>query len=489
LLEQDLSPSPCRYILHSRQADPHAHRPYQKPKLIYDSILETVGNTPLVRLNRIPQSEGVQAEILVKCEFFNPGGSIKDRIGLRMLQDAEDSGRITPGVTTIIEPTSGNTGIGLALACAVKGYRTIVTLPDKMSQEKVDALESLGCEVIRTPTLAPFDGPESHLGLALKLSQEIPNAVMLDQYSNPSNPLAHYDQTAEELLEQTGGKIDYLVVVTGTGGHITGLSRKLKERIPELKVVGIDIEGSVMALPHSLNTKVGGYAVEGIGQVFTPRCILRDTVDEWIKVGNAESFHIARRLIKEEGIFSGGSAGTAVCGAIKFARNLPAGTRVVTVLPDSIRNYLSRFINDSWMVDGGYMEPKADALAGRGYTIGALDLLPSATASLTTTVLDALELIAAKSQTFLPVVQDGKIIGVVSADTLNRKLMKKEAKADTPLSKLLSNDFKVYQPSAEVQKVFGTLQVKGHAFVQYEDHFAIVTPKDMAKFIATHEDQ
>ena len=270
---------------------------------ILETVLDHIGNTPMVRLNRIPQSQGVRCEVLVKCEFFNAGGSIKDRIGKRMVEDAEKSQRIKKG-DVLIEPTSGNTGIGLALAAAVKGYRMIVTMPEKMSQEKVDILKALGAEIIRTPTEAAWDSPESHIGVANRLKNEIPNAHILDQYANPSNPLAHYDGTAEEILQQTGGKLDYIVMSAGTGGTITGVARKLKEKVPGVVVIGVDPKGSILAQPEELNGPISSYAVEGIGYDFIPTVLDRKIVDKWIKTEDRESLVMARRMIREEGNLS-----------------------------------------------------------------------------------------------------------------------------------------------------------------------------------------
>lgn len=485
VLEQHLSTTPCLYHLKDSQADPHRHQPYHDSKLISDSILDSIGHTPLVRLNRIPREEGVEAEILVKCEFFNPGGSIKDRIALRMVQDAEDAGRITPGVTTIIEPTSGNTGIGLALACAVKGYRLIVTLPDRMSQEKINALEALGAEVIRTPTLAAFDGPESNYGLAIRLSQEIPNAVILDQYSNPSNPMVHYDQTAEEIIRQTEGKIDYIVCGAGTGGHLTGLSRKLKEKIPGIIVIAVDVEGSVLALPESLNTIKGGYTVEGLGQMFVPRACLRHTVDTWIKAGNAESFDIARRLVRQEGIFTGGSAGSAVLGALKYAKShkLPSDKRMVVVLPDSIRNYLSRFIHDPWMIDSGYMMPNPETLAAHGHIVSQLNLPHVVAVPPTITLEEVLDQMTTMGFNQVPVVEDGKVIGGISIDHINTKLMHRLVTRTTPVREFLIVDVKVVTPDYPIQRLYMAFIVRGFVFVKDGEDYYIATPVDLAKFL------
>jgi cystathionine beta-synthase len=245
----------CKWHLGTQEKSPHTLIPIPERKKIYDSALELIGNTPLVRLNRIPQSMGIKAEILVKCEYMNAGGSVKDRIGYRMVLEAQQSGRIKPG-DVLIEPTSGNTGIGMALAAALLGYRMIITMPEKMSQEKVNMLKALGAEIIRTPTEAAWNSPESHISVALRLKEEIPNSHILDQYSNPANPLAHYDGTAEEILRDTDGKLDVIVVGAGTGGTITGIARKLKEKIPNIHVVGVDPFGSILAIPESLNDRV-----------------------------------------------------------------------------------------------------------------------------------------------------------------------------------------------------------------------------------------
>ncbi|KAL1925567.1 uncharacterized protein VTP21DRAFT_450 [Calcarisporiella thermophila] len=316
--------------------------------LILNTILDHVGNTPLVRVDKIAKSEGLKCDLLAKCEFFNAGGSVKDRIGKRMIEEAEKQGILKPG-STIIEPTSGNTGIGLALAAAVKGYRTIITLPEKMSQEKVDVLKALGAEIIRTPTEAAWDAPESHIGVAKKLNEEIKDSVILDQYNNPYNPIAHYDTTAEEILRACGGKVDMFVAGAGTGGTLTGVARKLKEKCPNVKIVGVDPHGSILAQPDSLNDSVKSYAVEGIGYDFIPRALDRSLVDKWIKSDDKTSFRMSRRLIKEEGLLCGGSSGSAMAAAIEVAKELGPGQKCVVLLADGVRNYMTKFLNDGWM--------------------------------------------------------------------------------------------------------------------------------------------
>lgn len=309
----------CTWFPGTTEKNPHPSIPYKPAPKVLDSILQHIGNTPLVRLNKIPQAEGLECDVFAKCEFFNAGGSVKDRIGFRMVEDAERTGRIKPG-DTLIEPTSGNTGIGLALAAALKGYRMIITLPEKMSAEKVMILKALGAEIIRTPTEAAFDSPESHIGVAERLNKEIPNSHILDQYVNPSNPMAHYEGTAEELILAMDGKIDAIVMSAGTGGTISGTARRLKEVIPNVEVVGVDPEGSILALPESLNGEISGFQVEGIGYDFVPKVLDRNVIDRWVKTNDTEAFNMARRLIKEEGLMCGGSSGSAMCGVLKACK-------------------------------------------------------------------------------------------------------------------------------------------------------------------------
>ena len=315
--------------------------------MIHDNILTTIGNTPVVRMNQIGNE--LDCELFSKCEFLNPGGSIKDRIGWKMVEDAEKSGRIKPG-DTLIEPTSGNTGQGIALAAAVKGYECIITLPEKMSKEKQIALEALGAKIIRTPTEASFDSPESHIGVAKKLQKEIPNSHILDQYANPSNPEAHYDGTAQEILDVFGKDLHMVVMGVGTGGTITGVAKRLKEEIPDIVIVGADPVGSILGG----GTEVEPYLVEGIGYDFFPDVLDNDLVDEYVKTEDEESFIMARRLIKEEGFLCGGSCGSAMVAALKSAKHLDKDKRCLVVLPDGIRNYMTKFPNDQWMKDQGF---------------------------------------------------------------------------------------------------------------------------------------
>ena len=315
--------------------------------MIHENILTTIGNTPTVKLNKIGSE--LACELYAKCEFFNPGGSIKDRIGWKMVEDAEAEGRIKPG-DTLIEPTSGNTGQGIALASAIKGYRCIITMPEKMSQEKQIALEALGAEIIRTPTEASFDDPTSHIGVAKKLKNEIANSHILDQYGNQSNPDAHYYGTAQEILDDFGEDLDMVVIGVGTGGTITGVAKRLKEEIPEITIVGADPFGSILGG----GTKVEPYLVEGIGYDFFPDVLDNSLIDKYIKTEDEESFIMSRRLIKEEGLLCGGSCGSAMVAALKSATTLSQNQKCLVILPDGIRNYMTKFPNDDWMRSKGF---------------------------------------------------------------------------------------------------------------------------------------
>ena len=317
--------------------------------MILDNISQAIGNTPTVKLNSVGCE--LACDLYVKCEFFNAGGSVKDRIGLRMVEKAEKSGRIKPG-DTLIEPTSGNTGIGMALTAAVKGYRCIIVMPEKMSMEKQVILEALGAEIVRTPTQAAWDSPESHIGVAKKLNQEISDSHILDQYSNPDNPDAHYEGTAEEILAEFGTDLDMCVMGVGTGGTITGVAKKLKEKIPSVKIIGADPFGSILGGGDD----VFPYQVEGIGYDFFPDVLDNDLVDDYVKVNDQDSFVMARRLIKEEGLLCGGSSGTAMVAALEKAKDLDAAQKCLVILPDGVRNYLSKFLSDEWMKKEGFME-------------------------------------------------------------------------------------------------------------------------------------
>jgi cystathionine beta-synthase len=309
---------------------------------VYNNVLEAIGHTPLIRLNKV--AEQLPCPVYVKVEFFNPGGSIKDRIGKAMIEKAEREGLIKPGVTTIVEATAGNTGVGLALAAAVKGYRCIFVLPDKMSQEKIDLLRAFGAEAVIVPSAVPPDSPDSYGGVARRLLHEIPNAWQPNQFANLANPEIHELTTGPEIWEQTRGRITCFVCGIGTGGTISGVGKYLKERSADITVVGADPEGSVLS---------GGtgkpWKVEGIGEDYVPKTLNTHVIDEWVRVTDRESFMTARRIAREEGMLVGGSCGTCIAAALKYAERLSPDDLMVVMSPDTGRNYLSKCYNDDWM--------------------------------------------------------------------------------------------------------------------------------------------
>jgi len=431
-------------------------------ELVFNDALDAIGHTPMIRLNKIPQSYGLKCEFLVKCEFMSAGGSVKDRIGYRMVEDAEKLGRIKPG-DTLIEATSGNAGIGLALAAAVKGYRMIITLPEKMSQEKVNVLKGLGAEIIRTPTEASSFSEESHIGIARKLNKEIPNSHILNQYENPSNPLAHYDQTAEEIIEQTGGKLDYFFGSAGTGGTITGVASKLKEKVPGIKCIGIDPVGSIIALPESLNVDPDKpYKVEGIGYDFVPNVCVRDFVDTWIKTDDKESFEIARRLIKEEGLLVGGSCGSALYGAIQYAleHKLDERHRVVVLMPDSVRNYLTKFLADDWMVDNGffsneiYLDKESKLFGKTPKDVQAHEIKQH---DLTLTVSGALDIFAS-GEDVIAIIDNGKVLGLLYESKFVSAVQSKKLKAEDGIKRCLVKEIGLVQANTDLSIVSKLLE-------------------------------
>ncbi len=378
-----------------------------------DSILDAVGRTPMVLLSRL--TVGLQAKVAVKVEMMNPGGSVKDRVALAMIAEAETRGLLRPG-GTIIEATAGNTGVGLAMVAAVRGYRCIFVLPDKMSSEKIALLKAYGAEVVITPTSVPPDSPESYNGVADRLTREIPGAWRPNQFENLANPEIHYRTTGPEIWEDTKGKITAFVAGVGTGGTISGVGRYLKERNPNIKVVGADPEGSVLS---------GGspkpWKVEGIGEDFVPKTFTSQYVDDWERVSDAESFHVARELARREGMLLGGSTGTNVAAALRYARRLGPGHLVVALGCDTGRNYLSKFFDDKWLKENqlSFSEPPAHSVGDLIRKRGERKLV---TVTPDTTIEQAIELMEATGISQLPVIDGGRPVGSVQEVTLARVL-------------------------------------------------------------------
>ncbi|XP_060786471.1 cystathionine beta-synthase-like protein isoform X1 [Neoarius graeffei] len=499
-------PSRCTWQLRGPNTDsPHVHTQRTKAPSILPNILKHIGDTPLVCVNKIPKMFGVKCEILAKCEFFNAGGSVKDRIAIRMVEDAERDGILKPG-DTIIEPTSGNTGIGLALVAAVKGYRCIIVMPEKMSMEKVDVLRALGAEIVRTPTSARFDSPESHVGVAWCLKNEIPNSHILDQYRNASNPLAHYDTTAEEILEQCDGKIDMLVAGAGTGGTITGIARKLKEKCPNIKIIGVDPEGSILAEPEELNkTDKTQYEVEGIGYDFIPTVLDRSVVDGWCKTNDEESFNMSRMLIRQEGLLCGGSSGSAMAAAMKMAKELKEDQRCVVVLPDSLRNYMSKFLSDKWMCEKGFLREE-DLMINKPWwwnlTLQQLRLSAPLTVLPSVNIKNTIKILKEKAFDQAPVVDKaGEIVGMVTLGNMLSSVLAGKVSPSDPVIKVLYKQFKQVSLTDNLGKLSWILETDHFALVVH-DHiqyltdgssalkkmvFGIVTAIDLLNFVTTRE--
>ena len=420
-----------------------------------DSILEAIGDTPLVRLRRVAAE--LPVTVLAKVESVNPGGSIKDRIGVEMVADGERRGLLQPG-GTIIEATAGNTGVGLALAAAVKGYRCIFVLPDKMSEEKMDLLRAYGAEIVVTPTSVPPDSPESYNGVADRLAREIPGAFRPSQFSNQRNPEAHYLTTGPEIWRDTAGQVDVFVAGVGTGGTISGVGRYLKERKPGVTVVAADPEGSILS-----GDSPRPWKVEGIGEDYVPATFDRQTVDEFVRVSDADSFAMARRLAREEGLMVGGSAGTAAAAALKYARRLDAGAVVVVVLPDTGRNYLTKFYSDRWMEENGF-----GATARPGSPVGdllhfkRLDALIAVSPE--TPVLEAVRLLEEHGISQLPVLDGDRSVGSLTEVTLLRSLHDGADAASTSVERVMGAPLPAVDEATDVAEPYRLL-LGGHSGV------------------------
>lgn len=406
---------------------------------VYDNVLQCVGNTPLVRLNRL--ADGYKATLYAKLEYMNPGGSIKDRIAIQIIEDAEREGRLRPG-GTIVEATSGNTGAGLAMVAALKGYKTIFVLPDKQSEEKRAALRAWGARVVVCPTNVTPDDPRSYYKTAERLVEETPSSFYANQYHNPSNPVAHYRMTGPELYEQLDGAIDVFIAGLGTGGTISGIGRYLKERNPDIKVVGIDPVGSLyfdyfhtgqLTQPHT-------YVVEGIGEDFLPSTMNFDYVDDVIRVNDKECFQLTRRLVREEGLFCGASSGAAVAGALRYlSLHDREGMRAVVLLPDSGSRYLSKVFNDAWMRENGFLEPDQshgtvqDILTNRGERT-------LVTVNGSSTVAEVIGRLKLHGISQVPVIDDNRLIGVITETRLLERALR-GGSSDAPVRELVQADY------------------------------------------------
>ncbi len=429
--------------------------PVSNEKRVYDNILGAIGWTPLVRLGRI--AHHVAAPIYAKLENLNPGGSIKDRVGLYIVEQAEARGELKPG-GTIVEATSGNTGVGLAIAAALKGYKTIFVMPDKMSNEKIQLLRSYGAKVVITPTAVGPDDPRSYYEVAKRYARETPNAILANQYHNPDNPKTHELTTGPEIWEQTEGRVTDVIIGMGTGGTISGVGRYLKSKNPNIRIVGVDIEGSILTeiwqnkgkIPEGAYPKT--YKVEGIGEDFLPSTTDMSVVDEIMRANDKESFLWARQLVRQEGIFAGGSTGSALAGAIKYAAKLPADRLVVVIVPDAGSRYLSKFYDNKWMRENGFLETEFGEV-----TLGDLLLVkPNKvlyTASLGDTMKKVMTIMRQYGISQTPVVgTDGTLVGTLEeVDLLNHLLDSHAHSHDEPIDPLVQSAKAVFPPETALE--------------------------------------
>jgi cystathionine beta-synthase len=450
---------------------------------IKHNILEAIGNTPLVRLNKV--AKGIKATVLVKCEFMNPGGSVKDRIGIAMLEDAERKGLIKPG-GTIVEGTSGNTGVGLAIAAAIKGYKTVFVMPDKMSDEKIRQLRAFGARVVITPTAVEPDDPRSYYSVSKRIAEETPNAILAGQYWNQANPEAHYVTTGPELWRQTNGTIDVFIAGMGTGGTISGASRYLKEQNPGLITVGVDPVGSLYT-EYFRTRELGqahSYKVEGVGEDFLPTTMDFSVVDDVIQVGDKESFLMTRRLVREEGLFCGGSCGMAVAGALRWIRanDLGEDKTVVVLLPDSGSRYLSKIFSDDWMRENGYLE------SGTVSELLEVRNRPLVTANCNDTVGAVIGQMKNDSISQMPIVDgQGKLMGLLSEVDLLNYLLSGGGEINHPICDIISNDVTTVQPDTSLDSL-SEIASKGAVAVVVDDDeqpIGIVTKIDMIDYLAS----
>jgi cystathionine beta-synthase len=451
---------------------------------IASDILGVVGNTPLVQLNRI--GKGLKPRLVAKLEMLNPGGSVKDRIGLAMIEDAEKRGLLKPG-GTIVEPTSGNTGVGLAIAAALKGYRLVCTMADKQSQEKRDILRAYGAEVVICPTAVPPDSPQSYYKVAERLAKELPGGYMPGQYWNQQNVAAHYKSTGPELWTQTEGKITHFVLGIGTGGTVTGAGRYLKEQNPKIQIVGADPEGSLYT------GDVHPYKTEGIGEDFWPGTFDPKIVDRWVRVSDRDSFLVARRITREEGILAGVSSGTAMFAALEIAKGLDGSALVVVLLPDSGKSYLSKLYNDEWMRQNGFLQRFAHLMRVgdviRDREAGTPQLV---VVSRSDTVRSAIDTMQRYGISQIPVVTNGiaqsvsDIVGSVQERTMLDRVFREPALVDASVERVMEAPFPVVNANEDVERLYAELAGGVPALLAVDDDrpISVITKADLLEFVA-----
>jgi cystathionine beta-synthase len=453
-----------------------------------DSLLSLVGQTPLLRLQRI--GEGLDCTLLGKLEMLNPGGSVKDRIGLRMIEAAEREGLLRSG-GTIVEPTSGNTGVGLAIAAAIRGYRCIFTMPDKMSREKISLLRAYGAEVVITPTAVPPDSPESYYRVADRLTEEIPGAFQPNQYHNPENPKSHYLGTGPELWSQTGGRITHFVASVGTGGTISGTGRYLKEQNSDVVVVGADPEGSLYT-----GGEARPYLVEGIGEDFWPDTLDREIVDRWVTVSDRDSFLCARRVTRKEGLLVGGSSGTAMHAALEVAEDLGPEHVVVVILPDSGRAYLSKLYSDPWMLEYGFLE-RPGTLARIGEVQGAkrrygLDVPELIVIPSHEKVGRAIDILEQHGISQAPVARSAdpqdlsEIVGSINERSLLDRVFRDREAVERDVAEVMGPPLSVVQRTSGVEEMFENLSRGAEAVIVADGSkpAGVLTRADLLEFLA-----